>query len=286
MTGKPYVGVRAASDLWRTLGPGREMADIVQNGGLPMRRLLPRTLGSVALLSAASAFAADAATYKMPWDGFGVGSYAQHRKTTKMELAMKVPGMPEGGQTTETRQTLVKVTDEAYTVKHETKVGGSWQGTEMTIPRKFDPRLMEMKDKMGAKVEDLGSENLKVDGKEYAAKKTKVEVAGATTVSWTHETLGLLKSEMTSSMGGTAMKTTTEVETFAAKVKVGEKDVVCKKTKTTSKASTGDTTMSHWTSETVPGHQVKSESVMSMPQMKNVTTEELVAYEAKPLEAK
>src|SRR5688500_13304232 len=100
-----------------------------------MRRLSTITgfsLSLAALLVAVpSAFAAEP---KGVWDGFGVGSYVHQKSSTKMSGIPNMPNMEP--QVTESKQTLVKITDDAYLVKYETKMGEEWQGHEMPFPRK------------------------------------------------------------------------------------------------------------------------------------------------------
>src|SRR5262245_43346529 len=130
------------------------------------RRIAFAALPVLALVLASSpATAAEDAKVKVGWEGFGVGSYVHQKTTTKLSG----PGMPEmPPQTTETKITLVKVTDDAFTVKSEAKSGEmDWQGTEVAIPRKGTG--VEGKDE---KPEDLGEEKVTVEGTEIVCKKT------------------------------------------------------------------------------------------------------------------
>jgi hypothetical protein len=233
-----------------------------------------------ALLSLAAAASADAARPKLPWEGFGVGSYVHTKQSTKMSMA-GMPAMPEQ-PATETKQTLVKVTDEAWTVKTETKMGETWTGgTEMVLPRKFstdkvpgmDPKVVP---------EELGSEKVTVEGTAYDCKKTKVKTAqGGTVTAWTHEKEGALKTETEIPGQGTMTMTVTAL---AKKAKAGDKEVVCREAKIVSKMSMGgqtaETTTTTLTSESVPGHTVRTEIVMA-GQMSMTTLTEVVAFEAK-----
>ena len=65
-------------------------------------RVLIGVLSALALATVASA--ADVPVVKSPWEGFGVGSWAHHKKLSKW-TGLSMPEMAE-----ETRQTVVKVT--------------------------------------------------------------------------------------------------------------------------------------------------------------------------------
>ncbi len=174
-------------------------------------RLFASLAFAATTLVATAALAGDAAT-RLPWDGFGVGSYVHLRSTT----TMSVEGVPP--QTSESKQTLVKVTDEAFTIKQETKVGEDWMGSEMPFPRKATGTPTDVQ---GPKPEELGDENVSVDGKDYACKKVRYTAMGATTTTWTHATEGVLKSE-TKAAGTESTMTVTKLST---KVKAGDKEV-------------------------------------------------------------
>jgi hypothetical protein len=239
-----------------------------------------RPLVAVAsLLSLAAVASAEPPKVKFPWDGFGVGSYVHTKVTTKMSMP-GMPAMPEQ-PASETKQTLVKVTDEAFTVKTETKMGETWTGgTETVIPRKFTGEKMPVDTKVVP--EELGTEKVTVEGTSYDCKKIKVKTGQVSVISWVHEKEGVLKSE--SDLGGGQGTTTMTVTSLSKKAKAGDKEVVCRESKTVSKTSMGgmnaETTITSLTSESVPGHQVRTEMVMA-GQMSMTTVTEVVAFEAK-----
>jgi hypothetical protein len=218
----------------------------------------------------ATAAAAEPPPVKGPWDGFGAGSSVTQKSTMTSSMAE----MP--ATTTETRTTLVKVTDDACVIKTETEVGEEWMGQEMTIPRKAtgteDPNLPK------PKVEDLGTEKVTVDGTDYECKKQKTVMDGSSGISWTHEKHGVLKVESTH-QGGTSTILVTKLST---KVAVGGKEVDCRETKIVSKMQGGvETDMVTLESDAVPGRNVRSESTMKMAAMTTKTVSETTAFEAK-----
>src|SRR5262245_52761498 len=150
------------------------------------RRIALAALPVLALVLAPSPrpAAAEETKVKLPWDGFGVGSFV-HQKSTSTTTGPGMENVPP--QVTEMKQTLVKVTDDAYTVKNETKMGEEWQGMEIPFPRKGTGAEQDTK---GPKPEDLGEEKVSVDGTDITCKKTRLVADGATTTSWTHEKHG------------------------------------------------------------------------------------------------
>lgn len=222
-------------------------------------------LVAVVLLAPTSAVASpDATAVRLPWDGFGEGSTVHLRTTTEMGF----PGVPP--QTSEQRQTLVKVTPEHYLIKHETKVGEQWMGGETTYPRKVSGAP-------DAKPEDLGTEAVAVEGKEYACKKQRYVVGGYTTTTWTHETVGVLRNETK----GAGSESSLLVTRIAFKTTVAGKDVEARETTMTSKAMGSETKIKSWESRAVPGGTVRTEMVAEMAGMKTTTRTEVVAFEVK-----
>lgn len=228
---------------------------------------------AVALVLAATPLAFAGDTPKGMWDGCAKDSWVQTKTTTKMQM----PGVEMPDNTSETRQTLVKVTDDEWTVKTETKSGDAWvNANEFTIPRKVSKAVADaMKD--APKPEDLGTEKVTVDGKEYACKKSKTVFNGVTATSWVSEEHGLLKSVSEAAGGSTSESTVTSLE---KKAKIGDKEVVCRETKTVSKAMGSETTVVILMSDAVPMHTVRMESAMAAP-MKSSTVMEVVAFEIK-----
>jgi hypothetical protein len=230
-----------------------------------------RALVPVAVLSLASpASAADAP--KGLWDGYGVGTWVTSKTTSKMTMP-GMEAMPES--VNESRQTLVKVTDAAWTIKTEMKTGEEWTNAmEMDIPRKAEAVTGTT-----PKPEDLGTEKVTVEGKDYTCKKQRVTTPAGTVTSWVSEEAGLLKSESTTPSGDT---TSTTVTALAKKVKVGTKEVVCREQKSVSKLMGNESTTTFLLSDAVPGHSVRTESTSSMGGgMKSTSVTETTAFEAK-----
>ena len=228
-------------------------------------------LASVALCVLASSALAAPPAVKGAWEGYGAGSWVASKTTTKMEAG----GMAMPAQETESRQTLVKVTDDEWTVKNETKVGEDWtNAVEFKIPRKAPAGT----EKDAPKPEDLGNENVAVEGKDYACKKQRSVVTGTTTTTWTNEQHGVLKYESEGNGASSSMIVTT----LSKKAKVGDKEFVCKETKIVSKMpGAGDTTMVSLSSEDVPMQVVRTEVNNASPQMKMSSVTEVTGWEKK-----
>jgi hypothetical protein len=211
-----------------------------------------------------------AAPPKGLWDGYGEGTWV----TTKTVTKMVVPGADMPDQTQESRQTLVKVTDAEWTVKTETKNGDAWENAmEIKIPRKAPEGTAQD----APKPEDLGTENVSVDGKDYSCKKQKIVIAGSTTTSWVNDDQGTLKS-VSESPSGTSEMTVTAL---AKSAKVGDKDVSCRETKVVTKGSGNESTMTMLTSDAVPGGTVRMEMSSAMGAMKSTTVTETTRFEKK-----
>lgn len=219
------------------------------------------------VLSASVAVAGDAAT-RLPWDGFGVGSYVHTRSTT----TMSIEGVPP--QTSESKQTLVKITDDAWTIKQETKVGDDWMGSELPFPRKATGTPTDVQ---APKPEELGDENVAVDGKDYACKKVRWAAMGATTTTWTHATEGVLKSETK----GPGTESTMTITKLSFKAKVADKEVEAREMVMVTKAAGTETKVTSWESKAVPGGSVRSEMLTDMGGMKTTILTETIAFEAK-----
>lgn len=231
-----------------------------------MRLFAPLAFAATALVATVAA-AGDVAT-RLPWDGFGVGSFVHTRSTT----TMSVEGVPP--QTSEAKQTLVKVTDEAFTIKQETKIGEEWMATEMPFPRKATGTPTDVQ---APKPEELGDENVAVEGKDYACKKVRFTAMGMTTTTWTHATEGVLKSETK----GAGTETSMTVTKLSFKAKAGDKEVDAREMVMLTKAGGAETKVTSWDSKAVPGGAVRSEMVSEMGGMKTTVLTETIAFEAK-----
>lgn len=212
--------------------------------------------------------AAEEPAAKLPWDGFGVGSSVHLRTTTTMSVA----GVPP--QTSESRQTLVKITDEAFTIKMETKVGEEWMATEMPWPRKATGVAPVAET---PKPEELGDEDVTVDGKAYPCKKLRIVAQGTTVTSWVHAVEGALKVETK----GAGFEASMAVTKLAMKTKVADKELEVRETVSVSKAAGNETKVTSWTSAAVPGGSARSETVTEMPGMKTTAVAEVIAFEVK-----
>ncbi len=240
-----------------------------------MRTPLASSCSLAVLAFAAAAFAADSTKIPSPWDGFGVGTWVTMKTTTQREMAIPgVPSMP--AQTSERRQTLVKVTDEAYVVRHDTKAGDQWvNGAEISYPRVAKALPGAPAD---VKPEEIGKEKLTVDGTEIECRKMRTLALGQTMVMWVSDSAGVLKTETSMPNGGTTRMTVTSL---SKKATVAGKDLACREEVTTTEAPEMSVKSTRIQNATVPGGLVRSESVMRAKQMTMTTVEEVTAYEVK-----
>jgi hypothetical protein len=230
-------------------------------------------LASVALATLSSTALAAPPAVKGMWDGYGVGSWVSMKSSSKMEAG----GMAMPAQENESRQTLVKVTDDEWTVKMETKTGGALgNAMEMKIPRKAPTGTAGTTE--APKPEDLGTENVSVEGKDYACKKQRITISGTATTTWTNEENGLLRMDSEGGTGTSSMVVTS----LSKKAKAGDVEVTCRETKTTSKApGMGETVMTSLTSDDVPMRMVRTEMSTNNPQMKMTSVTEVTGFEKK-----
>jgi hypothetical protein len=202
------------------------------------------------------------------WDGLGVGSFVHQKTTSKTSGIAGVPDQPP--TVSETKMTLVKVTDDAWIVKIESKMGDDWMpGVEMTYPRKGTPQ---------PKVEDLGEEKVTVDGQELVCRKEKTVIAEATTLSWRSEKYGPVKSETTVA-GSTS---TWAVTKLSGKTKIGSVELEYRESVSSSKGAGGDSKTTMWTSSDAFPGVIRSEMTSEYPGgMKMSSATETVAFEKK-----
>lgn len=235
-----------------------------------MRRT-PFLVALVATAALAVPAAAGEVKLKSQWDGFGEGSWVLYKTTAKSVMG----DQPANENVMDGRSTLTKVTEKSYTVKTEQKVGEEWSGLDMEIPRfGADPAAQPT----DAKVEDLGTEKVTVDGEALTCKKQKVTLADTVTISWTHEKHGQVKLESK----GPGGESTFEIVKLKAVVKVKGKDVECVQSATKMKSPQSESTTVMYVSDAVPGGSVRVESEMKMPGvMTSTSVMEVTDFEKK-----
>jgi hypothetical protein len=233
-----------------------------------MRSIARNGWVAAVVLGLAATSSAGETPIKGPWDGFGVGSWVTSKDSTAMA------GMP--AQSTETKQTLVKVTDAEYVISMEMKMGDmAMPAQEVKIPRiatgspTTDPKAV---------VEDLGKEKVTVDGSDYECVKKKTTLDGNATTTWTHDKHGVLKFEGSTANGGT---TAMVVVKLSAKTTVAGKELECRQTKTSVKMMGADIETMAFECDGVPGRATKSEMTMKQAGMETKRTSEVIAFEAK-----
>jgi hypothetical protein len=151
-------------------------------------------------------------TRKSGWEGFAPGSFVHLRITTTWSDPAKAPDVVE------TKHTLVEVTDQGWVTRVETRKADRWIPAEPRRVLRSPPPVHDP----GAKLEDLGKEKVTIEGIEYECAKTKSVLAERTSISWTHEKLGVLKWE-TASDGDDRMWML--VTRLAAKAMVAGKEI-------------------------------------------------------------
>jgi hypothetical protein len=236
---------------------------------ISMRRL---ALVALALASLSPLALAAPAAPKGAWDGFGDGSWVQMRTTTKMEM----PGVAMPEQVMEQKMTLVKTTEEEWVVKVESKMGETaMPANEVHLPRKAAAG-MPAATPDAPKPEDLGTETVSVDGKDYACKKLKSVAAGMTSITWVSDEVGLLKIESE----GNGTTTSFAVTSLAKKAKVGDKEVTCREQKQTTKMAGTESTSVMLMSDEVPMGMVRSDTSTTGAAASKMTME-VVGFEKK-----
>ena len=239
-----------------------------------------------ALAIATPAFAADASSAKSSWEGFGVGSWVRRKTTKKMDI----PGMSMPEEVADVRETLVRLTDDAHTIRRESKTETGWESSgEVSYPRRDAAKPAD--DGSAPNVEDLGTEKVTVEGKAYDCRKSRTTLGDTVTTTWTSTSHGVLKTEVEGpEMDGTIRDVRT-VTAFAKKAKLAGKELVCRETTTFTKferpgvpsGGPGDgTTAVELASDAVPGRRVRMEISTKRGPVSRSSLEELVAFEAKP----
>ena len=204
------------------------------------------------------------------WDACGEGTWVETKTTSSREM----PGMTLPANVSETRQTLVKVTDAEWVMKTERKAGGAWTGgMEIKITRIAPKNLAAV-----PTPEDVGSESVTVEGKEYPCKKTKLVFAGMTTVSWVSADQGVLKTESQMLLGATA---TMQVTSLSKKATVAGKEIACRESKTVSKGPGSEMSSVTLSSDAVPTHTVRQETTTAAGPAKIHAVTEVTAFEIK-----
>jgi hypothetical protein len=250
-------------------------------------RVLLGVVCAFALATVASA--ADAPADKSPWEGFGVGSWVHHKATTKMGGGGL--SMPE--EVEETRETVVRVTDDAHTIKREKKTATGWETTgESPVPRRTAPApTPDAESVPKGESEDLGTEKVTVEGKAIECKKVRTKVGDSTTTTWTSAKHGVLKAEGESGAGGGKTTRTRTVTALAKKVTLAGKELVCRETKTFVKmelpgvpsgSASDGTTSIELESDAVPGRKVRTETTGTRGPVTRSSLQQLVAFEANP----
>ena len=225
------------------------------------------------------------------WGRYGVGTVVHHRTTTDSSH----PGMKPQQIVTETKRTLVRVTDDHYVLEVETTVGDRTQTSEERVPKTGGPDALVRIVPFAAGTEQarkvVGSESVTVAGQAYAC--TKVERTfpcspnargsscggsgeGPTTfvtTTWEHPAHGILK--MTSS-GGWGM----DLETSAldAQHVVGDRLLQCK----ASTLSGQGVTAKRLDCREVPGELVRSDTSIERGPLKSRVVTELVTFTPQP----
>ena len=235
-----------------------------------------------ALALATVASAAEAPGPKSPWEGFGVGSWVHLKTTTKT----RGPGLSMPDETTETRETLAKVTAEAHTTKRETKTTTGWE----VVGESVHARRVE-ESPPGVETEDLGTEKLVVEGKAIECKKVRTKFARTIITTWTSRTYGVLKTESDNDAGGGKTYALRTVTALAKKVKIAGKELVCRETTLftrmelpgmPARAPGEGTNGVELESDAVPGRRVRFEATSKGGPLSRSEVEELVAFEVKP----
>lgn len=223
------------------------------------------------------------------WSGFGVGTMIHHRTSTEM----RIRGRPDaGGKTsTETRMTLVEVTETEFVVKVEEREDGQWIATQEKEPRGGE------QDGAGLEVKADGEESITIEGKSYPCKRRIVSDVSAVigdpmtrrepgprkgedggTV-WEHETLGILKVETSTTADGETATTTQVVTRLNVSHHVDDTEISCREMTWTTNMVGGKTVMLE--SAAVPGRTVLTTGEVKQGPITMTHIKELVGFTTK-----
>lgn len=261
-----------------------------------MRHLMPSLLAVFCVLASPGAVRAEETESptesEMPdakgWGRHGVGTSIHHRTTTEATQ----PGAGTSKFVTETKKTLVRITDTHYVLEVVHTLAGRATTTEEKIAKTYTGdgfrRLVPFAAGIDMKREELGTENVTVDGKAYECEKAALTISMSaiagrgvvgggrpggkesfTTTVWEHAEHGLLK--MTST-GGWGMDM--EVTKLDAPLTVGDVALSCKVSTLTSSRS-GMTTK-RFESRDVPEDLVRSETTIEQGRIENRIVVELI----------
>ncbi|MHC5010082.1 MAG: hypothetical protein ACYTG6_03910 [Planctomycetota bacterium] len=207
--------------------------------------------------------------HKSGWEGYGVGTMVHRRMT----MRTSGPGMPAPmNNVTETRSTLIRITETSFFIKEETKVGGQWTASESEVQRTGRAGTPPQ-------VEELGTEAVTVEGTAYPCRKQRVTWQEAAepyvAILWNHEEHGVLRMQ-TESGGQQIAFTVTKLEVSRT---VGGTTVACREMEMTGGSMPGKIT--HLTSLQVPGGTVEMHMNMNQGGMQIENKTELLAFEIK-----
>lgn len=224
------------------------------------------------------------------WSGFGVGTMIHHRVTTEIQ----VRGRPDMDResVTETRMTLVEVTEAEFVVKVEERADGEWVAKEVREPRDSGAAAAQ------PTVEPDGEESVRIGEKTYPCKKRTVSDVAALlhdplegedtgggewpkggTV-WEHETLGVLKVETSMPAQGRTATRTQIVTNLDVRRRVGETTISCRELSWSTNMLGGKTV--RLVSPTVPGRTVLTTGTVEQGPVTMTHRRELVGLTTRP----
>ena len=155
------------------------------------------------------------------WEGFGVGTMVQYRVTT----TRGTDGGSVDSQSTEVKETLLKITDTAFEISKAHKATKDWSpATTYSLPRRTTAPKR--------KLDEGGTEKIRVDGKDYDCRKLLVttttpgadgEPSVETATLWEHAEHGILKSEFKRER-----TTTILVTKLSVRRRIGSRELSCR----------------------------------------------------------
>ena len=177
----------------------------------------------------------------------------------------------------EIRYTLKSVTESKWWLSTEVRDAGRWIPTQEVYWDR--PKTVTPGGSSEATTEGLGVESVVVDGKAHACTKSRTTAPDSVSTSWVSEEHGLLKSEWkgTKRDGSVCMVVTA----LSKKVKVGQREIGCRESKTVISSAGREATALRLESDAVPGRLVRLESTSEGPDVSSTILKEAVAYEIK-----
>lgn len=185
------------------------------------------------------------------WEGYAVGTMVHTKNTNTVTMAQ----LPKPRTTvSETKRTLMAISEKEFTVKVETRVGeAAWTTMEVKEPRR-DPKAATYKE------EKLGEGSVDIGGTSYACTRyritvTQPELPAQVSEVWVHDKKGVLKGIVEGTAGAERVEMT--VTKLDVKRTVSGHEMSCREFTYTTKQGTNRMLMTRDAPTTMVGLTMK-----------------------------